>query len=208
MSGDNVQKRPLVTTLNDWEDDKNQSVQDLLGRSIPAEVVSVDATGTIVTVKFNVLDDVVQFPQVECAVVTNEYTRAPIRAGTQGMVVTSQLYLGGVTGLGGGNATLDQLPNMSSLAFIPLGNTGFQDTDDPNWYVLYGPEGVLIRTEDGTTSLLLKKDGGVMVEAPLGHNILGANLVEAVDDPDARGKGIPTYGFYHTPDGTVKMVRP
>lgn len=204
---DNAQKTPIQTSLQEWANYRLESFKKMEGKRIPATVVDVDPTGTIVTVKFEVLDDVLTLPQVECPVQTTEYARAPIRKGTKGYVAAAEYYIGGMTELGGGTAHLEQQPNLSNLIFCPLGNADFQETDDPNWYVIYGPEGVLIRTEDGETSLLLKKGGGVEINAPLGFNIFKANWVEASSDAEAKSFGIPYNGLYKHPDGSMKWQR-
>jgi hypothetical protein len=46
-----------------------------------------------------------------------------------------------------------------------------------------------------------------MIDAPLGGNIFGANLIEASDDNDAKTKGIPHNGFYYDNDGKVCLQR-
>src|SRR6202043_2402266 len=46
--------------------------------------------------------------------------------------------------------------NLSALVFIPVGNTGFSDTDDPNAYVLYGPDGVILRDSQSRIKLRLQ----------------------------------------------------
>lgn len=204
---DNAQKTPLVESLNRFVDDKQASHEQLMGKRLPASVVSIDETGTIVTVKFEIQSDVITIPNVTCPLAGTEWTRLPIQAGTKGYVVPADLYMGGMSGLGGGVASFDQLPNLSNAVFLPVGNAEFEDTDDPNWHVIIGPDGVLLRTQDSTVSLLLTKDGGIELNGPLGQNLLKGNWTEATDDADAKSKGIPLDGVYKDPDGYLRWQR-
>jgi len=208
MSGaDNVQKRPLLGALNEWGDRQTFAQQSLLGKALPATVKSVDETGTIVTITFQVLDDVVKLPEITCSLVTTEYNRPPIQPGTKGLAIPAQVYLGAMSGLGDGQATFDQQPNLTNLVFLPMGNANYGPNDNQQMYLLYGPNGVILRDAEGTAILEVQKDGGIVINAALGGNIIKANLVEANDDADAKGKGIPFSGFYRDPDGVIHFQR-
>jgi hypothetical protein len=91
---------------------------------MPASVVAIDASGTIVTVKFEVQDDVITFPNMKMPVFGPRFIRYPLRAGgddgTKGFVVPSDYYMGGMSGLGGGVANLTQRPNLSTYVFFPV----------------------------------------------------------------------------------------
>jgi hypothetical protein len=212
MSGNYAQKTPMVLGLNRWASDKINTAMQVLGKSLPASVVSVDGTGTIVTVKFEMESDFFTLPQVQCPVATTQYNRPPLQQGDPGIVIPCDYYIGGISGLGGGVANFEKQPNLSTLVFLPIGSTNFTtftDTDpqDTNGtYFLTGPDGVILMTSDQTTSMALQKNGGVMVNAPLGHNIFGANLVTCLNEPDAKAKGIPQYGFWVDSSGVVHMV--
>lgn len=159
MSADNVQKLPLSATLESFFNRKNDVATALEGKALPATVKEVDETGTIVTVNFEVTDPVVTFPEVRCALATTEWQRAPIKVGTKGMVTSSQAYMGEMTGLGDGVATLDQLPNLSNLIFIPCGNTEYQPTDNRLQHLIYGPDGVILRDEQSRCVFNLTPNG-------------------------------------------------
>lgn len=209
---DNAQKTPLVRSLETWWGDKGESHDALQGRFAPASVVSLSGgTQTIVTAKIEILDDTITFPYVVCPLVGPEYIRFPIRAGTKGLVISSEYYLGAMTGLGSGQARIEKQSNLSTLSFLPLGNVGFEDVIDPNSVEIYGEGdgGVILRSNDGNVELRLRKGGkgGVMVTGELGKNILGANLIEAADDAAAKAQGIPFNGFYYDPDGFVHLQR-
>lgn len=212
MSSNNAQKTPLQESLNRFFDSKDQDARTLGPKAIPCSVVSIDSSGTVVTVKFEVQDDVITYPNMKMAVFGPRFIRYPLRAGgddaTKGFAVPSDYYMGGVTGLGGGVANLTQQPNLSTLVFFPTGNAGNNETPFPDKTVIEGPQGVYLRTDDEETSLDLGYEkGGISIDAPLGGNMLKGNWTEASSDGEARDKGIPYLGLYADPDGTIKWQR-
>lgn len=168
MPGNN-QKTPLAFSLQIGAQQKVQDAVALLGKALPAKVISVDGTGTIVTVNFLLQTTLFTLPNIQCPVATSQFARAPISAGVLGVVWSMDTYIGGVSGLGGGNADLSLPGNLSALVFIPVGNTGFSPTDDPNAYVLYGPNGAIIRTSD-KSSVVTISPTGTAVKLPVGGN--------------------------------------
>lgn len=140
----NVQKTPFVKSLNNFARSAAQSIVQLLGKSLPASVVDIDPTNTIVTIQFQV-QSVYTLPQVTCPVFGPQYLRYPIQKGDLGVAFAADAYLGGVDGLGGGTASLTQQANLSALVFFPVGNSNFSATDNANAVVLYGPDGAIIR---------------------------------------------------------------
>jgi hypothetical protein len=146
MAVGNAHKTPLAISNENTPQRKVQDAIALLGKALPAQVVSIDGTGTIVTIQFLVQTSLFTLPNVECGLATSEYQRAPIQKGCKGVVFPADVALGGVTGLGGGVADISLPANLSALMFFPSGNTGFGATDDPNKYLIYGPDGAIIRT--------------------------------------------------------------
>jgi hypothetical protein len=220
----NSQKTPFMSSMQSMVDEAQNIAEDIQGKVWPASVLSVDGTNTIVTVQIEIQDDVITFPDVTCPMIGTEWIRYPIKKGTKGIVLSADLYIGAMSGLGGGQATLsDERGNLSMMVFIPIGNTAFTETNffgdtDIDSLTLYSPNGIILSTADGETSLTLsdgskgaqggEKVGGVMISAPLGANCLGANLVLATSEADARAKGVPTFGFYYEAGGAVFMVEP
>jgi hypothetical protein len=141
--GDNSRKIPLGQSLNQFTDKKISTALGRLGQGLPAEVVSVDETGTIVTIKFLVTSDF-NLPQVTVPLITTEYVRAPVGAGTRGFVVPAVTQLASASGLTGGQANLAQPANLTGLAFAPLGNAGATVSPNLSYLVLYGRTGVQI----------------------------------------------------------------
>jgi hypothetical protein len=156
----NAQKTPLQISLPNAIQKKVQDAVSLLGKALPAQVVAV--MGSIVTVKFLVTTSLFTLPNVTCPVAGPEYARPPTQVGDKGVVIPIDVYLGGVSGLGGGSADISLPGNLSALVFFPIGNTGFSTTDDPNSFVLYGPNGVILRNTANTISVKLTSSGVVI----------------------------------------------
>ena len=163
MSG-NEQKTPLARSLNQFAEKKIRGAMALLGNVLPAQVVSV--SNSIVTVKFLLAataNSPYTLPNVTIPVAGPEYVRMPMQIGDTGIVIPSDVYLGGISGLGGGTADLSLQANLSSLIFLSIGNKNFSATDDPNAVVIYGPNGTILRNIAKTVTLTLNESGGVVI---------------------------------------------
>lgn len=153
---DNALKTPLGQSLNRFGQKKAQDAIALLGRALPASVVHV--TGSIVTVKFEVTATPFTIPNVTCPLFGPEYIRYPIQVGDKGVCFPSDVYLGGMSGLGGGVADLTQRAPLAALVFFPIGNKTWTAPDDPNKVVIYGPDGVIIRSLNGVHKIIVDQD--------------------------------------------------
>ena len=71
----------------------------------------------------------------------SEYIRLPIQVGDKGWVKAADAYLGGVSGLGGGVASLVRQGNLAALVFAPIGNTNFATVSNANAVTIYGVNG-------------------------------------------------------------------
>jgi hypothetical protein len=161
----NQQKTPLARSLNQFAERKVVGYIQLLGKALPAQVTAV--SGSIVTVKFLLTNVPYTLQPVTVPLAGPEYSRPPTQIGDNGVVFPSDVYLGGVSGLGGGVADLTIRANLSALVFFPIGNTGFSPTDDPNAFVLYGPDGCILRTMDKSSSVVISK-AGTAIKIPVG----------------------------------------
>jgi len=207
---DNVQKIPLARSLEQFANRKIAGAMTLYGMSLPASIVSIVSAG-IVTVKFELTNIPYTLPNVTVPVVGCEFGRPPYQVGTLGRVVPTDAYLGGISGLGGGTADLSRRGNLSNLAWEPIGSVNWSASDDPNAYVLYGPDGVILRTSDSTCKVVVSKTGVDLYPPPglpvtvhgnlvVTGNISGANLELS---GAIQGPGAATYtGNIHT-TGTV-----
>jgi hypothetical protein len=140
-----AQRHSPVQSLNRFAEGKIGQALDLLAKSVPCSVDSVDSTGTIVVVKVEIQQPEIVFPLIKCPVYGPEWVRWPIQKGDRGVMFSADYYIGGMSGLGTGVADLTPQFNFSTGVFFPIGNTNFSDTDDPKKVVLYGPEGVILK---------------------------------------------------------------
>lgn len=126
------------------------------GRALPCRVVSV--AGSLVTVAFEIQDDTVTLPQVTIPKAESQWMRFPIQQGEFGLTMPSDAYLGGISGLGGGTANLTQRANLSALVFVPCGSSSFSEVNSNAAYIA-GPEGAVIQTQDGKSSIVVNESG-------------------------------------------------
>lgn len=112
------------------------------GQALPGKVVAVE--GAIVTVNFQVTGLVA--PNVTMPLFGPEYIRYPIQVGDLGVAFPAAVYLGGVSGLGGGTADTSLRGNLSTLVFFPIGNTNWATPpgSDANTLALYGKLALLL----------------------------------------------------------------
>lgn len=157
MSG-NQQKTPLGISLNRFAQGKAADAIQALGKALPASVVSV--RGAIVQVKFEVTSKFT-LPNVTIPLIGSEYARPPIQPGCKGVVFPADAYLGGMSGLGGGTADLTPPANLTALVFSPIGNSGWTVVDG-NAFVIYGPNGVVLR-DAGSGTVLTLTGGGIHI---------------------------------------------
>lgn len=186
---DNAQKTPIQQTLNAFADKKINNAAQLLGKSVPASVLSTDPTNTIVTVKLELQETPFTFPQITCPVYGPQWLRWPIQTGDLGVCFASDYYLGGMSGLGGGVASLTQMMNLGTLVWFPIGNASFSATDNKQAAVLYGPDGSVIRTQDSSVKMVLDKEGVKF--------FIGSQVALVIDSGGVRA---------FSPDGSASVV--
>ena len=156
---DNAQKTWLPLSLNRFGQKKAAEAIQLLGKALPASVAAIPTAGVpIFTVKFEVNAAPFTIPNVTVPLFGPEWVRYPIGVGTKGVVFPADAYLGGVSGLGDGVAQIGQLPgNLSALVFFPIGNSKWEANDEPETVLIYGPDGVVIRSVDKTAVMKVTK---------------------------------------------------
>lgn len=148
-----AQKFPFLTALNNTIQQGASNRAAVNGRSLPCHVVEV--SGQIVTVQFDMLPDGVKYPQVTIPIATFPYIRYPIQIGDKGVTVAADVSLRGVSGLGAGIADRSFSFSLVPLFFVPLSNAGWTK-EDPDKLVLYGPDGAILKTEDGASSITVE----------------------------------------------------
>lgn len=147
----NAQKVPFQSALNRFAEKKVQQAIQSLGKALPCSVTAVN--GQIVTVKFEVESAPFTLPEITIPVLTFEYIRYPIQVGDKGMTVPADVRLGGISGLGSGNAPLVGSANLTMLVFMPVANLNWSASPDPNKIVLYGPNGAILKSSTGTAQV-------------------------------------------------------
>lgn len=149
----NGQKFPFLKALNNAIHTVNEDRAAIEGRSLPCHVVGVD--GQIVTVQFDMLPDGTQYPQVTLPIATFEYIRYPVQIGDKGVTVAADVSLRGISGLGTGIASRALTLSLVPLFFVPLSNNEWTK-EDPDKIVLYGPDGAILKTADGASSITVE----------------------------------------------------
>lgn len=152
----NAQKSPIGQSLNRFARAKALNEIAQTGRNLPCTVTAV--RGSIVTVAFQVTavpgQTPVTIPNCTIPLIGSEYVRLPIQVGCKGMTVAADAYLGGMSGQGGGVATLAKPGNLTALAFVPLGNVSFFAVNG-QILTMYGPGGVTLMDQGQTTEFNL-----------------------------------------------------
>lgn len=178
------QKVRVGRAMNEFAEKKVLDAIQILGKALPASVVKND--NSIVTVNFEVQSDFT-LPQVTIPLYGCEYVRYPIKAGDLGIVIPADVYIGGVSGQGGGVASLTTPANLSALVFLPISNTEWSNVDITT-VTVYAPNGVILRDQDSNTiftltpnsiamvapnSITATSGGTVMTLSPSGWSITG-----------------------------------
>jgi hypothetical protein len=165
MSATNAQKTPLARSLESFANRKVMGQLARLGMALPAQVTAVE--GSIVTVSFLLASTApYTLSNVTMPIDGPEWARAPTQIGDLGVCRPASVYIGGVSGLGGGVADLSQRAPLATLTFFPIGNANWSPSDNPNAWVLYGPDGVILRTQDKTVGMTIAKTGFQMTGLP------------------------------------------
>lgn len=163
---DNSRKTPLAATLPAAVRRQIGDVLQLTGYALPCYVKAV--AGAIVTVAFDIVTDRT-LPDVTIPILESRYVRLPIQVNDTGVVVPADAYLGGVSGMGGGTASLLQPGNLSALAFLPIGNKNWPEVDS-NATNITGPNGAVIKADTGSANFTLTPDGISMSAG--GHTVV------------------------------------
>jgi hypothetical protein len=174
-----VQKVPYSRTFSSFTQQKAFDEHIKRGSPIPGKVVSVD--GAIVTINFLIQGPQGQnlgWPNIAMPLASSEYVRLPIQAGDLGVARPSSIYLGGVSGLGGGTADLTLRGNLSNLVWDPIGNNDWSSVN-PAVLTLYGPAGAKLQDKADTASVLVG-DGTITMVAG-GHTVVISSAGVVID---------------------------
>jgi hypothetical protein len=149
-----AQKTPLSRTLSIFAQQKARDEIAKLGQALPGHVIAV--SGAIVTVAFDVAG--MTIPQVTMPLFGPEYIRYPVQVGDKGVAFPASVYIGGVSGLGGGTANGTVQANLSTLVWFAIANKKWSPVD-PLAVTIYGPNGVVLRDEASATVATLTPAG-------------------------------------------------
>jgi hypothetical protein len=128
-----------------------------------------------VTVAFDVQNSPQSLPNITIPKLESPWLRDPTQVGDKGMTVPADVYLGGVSEIGGGTATMTRRGNLSTLAFVPVSRKSSPPIDQ-NAAQVQGPNGVISRTTTGTTSQVVTNTSGTTVT--FGSNTIVVNGAE------------------------------
>lgn len=153
----------------------NRAAQEVQkqGRALPCRVTKV--SGQIVTVEFEMDTSPWTLQPISIPKDESPWIIESTQVGDMGVTMPSDVYLGGISGLGGGTASFSRRGNLSALVFVPVGNTSTTPID-PNATQVQGPNGVITRTTAGTTSQVVTNTSGTTVT--FGSNTVVVNETE------------------------------
>lgn len=156
---DNFAKLWLQKQFNKNAIRRAQEAIQSTGNALPCHVVSV--SGAIVTVDFDVNAAPWTLPQITIPKAESQWIRMPTQVGDKGWTVPADAYLGPSVGFTNGVADLTQPGNLSALVFVPLSNKN-SPPDDQNAAQIMGPNGGIMRTLDGSVSIVVNTSGITM----------------------------------------------
>lgn len=167
---DNYQKLWLQKAQNKLA--INRAAQEIKrqGRALPCRVTNV--TGAIVTVEFEMDTSPWTLPPITIPKAESPWVRMPTQIGDTGVTMPADVYLGGVSGLGGGRADFTRRGNLSALVFVPVSNSGSAPVDQ-NAAQVQGPNGVICQTTEGAISSVVTNQSGTTIT--FGSNTLVLN---------------------------------
>lgn len=149
-------KSPIGPGINRAAAQQAHDASQLEGQSFPCTVQAIVSSG-VVTVAFQVAG--VTLPNVTMPVAWSEFTRLPVYIGMKGVAMAASAALGGVTGLGAGQAALGVVSNLGALAFHPLGNTAWAAVDGQKLVLIGGPNGLQVQDASGASVGLFTSSG-------------------------------------------------
>jgi len=170
---DNFAKLWLQKTQNQLAINRAAQEMQKQGRALPCRVTGVN--GAIVTVEFEMDTAPWTLPPITIPKAESPWIRMPTQEGDTGVTMPADVYLGGISGLGGGTASFTRRGNLSALVFVPNSNSGSPPIDQ-NAAQVQGPNGVINRTTTGTTSSVVTNTSGTTVT--FGTNTVVVNEAE------------------------------
>ena len=186
----------LQDTLNQVATKQAAEAIEQLGMALPCRVTAV--SGSIVTVAFEVNAAPWTLPPVTIPKAEGQWIRSPTQVGDFGLTIPADVYLGGISGLGGGVAGTTQRGNLTALVWVPTASKGFSGVNINAAYVS-GPAGVVAQ-DTGGTNILTLDDAGTLTITSAAKIVLNA--------PEIELNGLVSQGSYAGSAGTVTLIGP
>jgi hypothetical protein len=158
---DNAERLWLQDSLNQLAIKQAAEAIERTGMALPCHVTKV--SGSIVTVAFD-LQSPWTLPPVTLPKAEGPWIRSPTQVGDAGMTVPADVYLGGISGLGGGTANTTRRGNLTALVWVPVASTGFSMVNTDAAYVS-GPQGVVAQDEAGRCIVDINSNGTITLTA-------------------------------------------
>lgn len=154
------QKLPFNQQINRGATRQAEDQKSLDGKNLPCKITAVN--GSIVEAEAAVSSGYT-IPKITIPHVGAEWIRFPTQIGDKGMFISADASLNEISGLGGGKADLGKQGNLTPLAFLPIGNTNWTPTPNPNYLVLYGKTGVRIQSTVNAETYIELTAGGIAI---------------------------------------------
>lgn len=133
----------LQQTLSQISQNRAQSRIHRMGRALPCTVKAVN--GALVTVHFEINNPPFTLPDIEIPKAESPWIRMPTQVGDIGVTMAADAYIGALTLMGSGVATLAQPFSLSELVFVPISKNNDPPTDSSAAQIS-GPNGVICET--------------------------------------------------------------
>jgi hypothetical protein len=173
----NAQKTPLQQSVHSLVDEKSQNWLSRLPQSMPATVKAV--MGRLVQV--TIAGDFKPFtlPTLIVPKAEPQWIATPTQVGDPGVILGINYYIGGQSGIGGGQADRYPRANLTNAVFLPITNKAWT-TPDQNAVTLTAPHGALIETQDQQYYINVES-AKIVVRAPI------SSFIYLGGDPDKDG---------------------
>ena len=173
---DNFRKLWFQQSLNQIAITRAMELIQNRGKALPCRVTAVN--GSIVTVAFEVDAEGQTLPSITIPKNESQWVRAATQVGDFGVTEPCDVYLGGVSGLGGGTASISQQRgNLATLMFTPCGSTNFPAWGHPNKTWINGPAGAVLSTTDMNASVTVSEGSVVIVAGGNTWTFNGTGLI-------------------------------
>jgi hypothetical protein len=137
------------------------------GLGLPCKIASI--SNELVTVQFAVAD-LVGLPNMTVPIAQPLYRQEPYQVGDAGFVMSLDAQPTEVSGQVTVQPNFQANGNLGALVFFPISNVNWPAIPDPNMYLIQGPDGFIIRSIDGSVSVIGKK-GTSLALAYGGNNV-------------------------------------